>query len=547
MSESFGLKKANRLISLIFMIMIISMIQGCSYYKVSRSQEPPAPTMLKFQDEKKFIILHYGDSAWNFRDIMAGDSVVTGYLYPLRGHDKYKTTNADGVTRYKKRVMKDESEVLNEVHIYTTEMTQQGLIQASFPAAAVNRIDVFDPAVGATVASYVFSGLAIAIPVIVAVALLTKESCPFIYVSDNDSLKFIGEIYSGAIYPSLERDDYLPLPEAKPGQAEYMIRMTNEVHEIQNTNLAELQVIDHPLGTKVLMDKYGNYQTIVNPQSPAEAVNLKGKNILDVIRERDTLLYFGNNLEKDESSTDGIILKFNRPPDASHAKLVIKSKSTFWLDYVFTRFHSLFGDQYDCWVTKQETIPDRQMKDWSIEQKIPLLVYVEKKGKWEFIDYYNVTGPMAAREDVLPIDLTDIKTDTVRIKLEYGFMFWEIDYAGIDFSPNAEVIQRTAILEQAFEKKETDVKKLLESKDLFYYVQDEIGDNADMKFSIPPRIREEQSLFLHSRGYYKILLDAKGKQQVKYLLSFRKKGRFPEFSNQLFHQHAVSDLGNSAN
>ena len=503
--------------------------------------------MLKFQDEKKFIILHYGDSAWHFRDIIAGDSMVTGYLYPLRGHDKYKTTNPDGVSRYKRSVRHDESEVLNEVHIYTTELTEQGFIQASFPAAAVNRIEVFDPAVGATVASYVFSGLAIAIPVIVAVALLTKESCPFIYVSDDDSYKFIGEIYSGAIYPSLERDDYLPLPEAKPGQAEYMIKMTNEVHEIQNTNLAELQVIDHPSGTTVLMDKYGNYQTMVNPQSPAEAMNLKGKNILDVIMERDTLLYFGNNLEKDESSTDGIILKFKRPPDASHAKLVIKAKSTFWLDYVFTRFHSLFGDQYDCWVTKQETIPDRQMKEWSIEQKIPLLVYVEKKGEWKFVDYYNVTGPMAAREDVLPIDLTDIKTDTIRIKLEYGFMFWEIDYAAIDFSPNAEVIQRTAMLEEAIENKETDVKKLLESTDLFYYVQDEIGDNADMKFTIPPRIREEQSLFLHSRGYYKILLEGKGKQQVKYLLSFRKKGRFPEYSNQLFHQHAVSDLRNSAN
>ena len=547
MSKSFILKNANQLISLIFMIMIISMIQGCAYYKVSRSQEPPAPTMLKFQDEKKFIILHYGDSAWNFRDIIAADSVVTGYLYPLRGHDKYRTTNPDGANRYKRSVNHDESEVLNEVHIYTTELAEEGLIKASFPAAAVNKIEVFDPAVGATVASYVFSGLAIAIPVIVVVALLTKESCPFIYVSDDDSYKFIGEIYSGAIYPSLERDDYLPLPGSKPGQAEYKIKMTNEVHEIQNTNLVELQVIDHPSGTSVLMDKYGNYQTMVNPQSPAEAVNLKGKNILEMIRERDTLLYFGNNVEKDESSTDGIILKFKRPPDASHAKLVINAKSTFWLDYVFTRFHSLFGDQYDCWVTKQETIPDKQMKDWNIEQKIPLLVYLEKKGKWEFIDYYNVTGPMAAREDVLPIDLTDVKTDTVRIKLEYGFMFWEIDYAAIDFSPNAEVIQRTATLEVAFENNETDVRKLLESTDLFYYVQDEIGDKVDMRFTIPPRIREEQSLFLHSRGYYKILLEGKGKQQVKYLLSFRKKGRFPEFSNQLFHQQAVSDLVNSAN
>lgn len=550
MSKSFSLKKVNRLISLIILIMILSMIQSCYYYKVTRSSEPPAKTMLKLQDEKKFIILHYGDSAWHFKDIMADDSTITGGIYLLRGHNKYKTTKTDGANRYKKTGLTDEAETTNEVHIYTTELTQPGLIQVSFPVRAVSKIEIYDPAVGATTASWIFSGLGVAagaMAVVAVIVLLTKESCPFIYVSDDDNSKFIGEIYSGAIYPSLERDDYLPLPESKPGQTEYKIKMTNEVHEIQNTNLAELQVIDHPSGTMVLMDKYGNYQTMSNIQSPVEAVNLKGRNILDMLKERDTLLYFGDNLENDAANTDGIILKFNRPLHADHAKLLIKAKSTFWLDYVFTRFHSLFGDQYDCWVKKQETIPDKKMKDWNIEQKIPLLVYVEKGGRWKFIDYYNVTGPMAAREDVLSIDLNDIKNDTVKIKLEYGFMFWEIDYAAIDFSPNVAVNQKTALLENAVENRETDVRKLLESSDLYYYVQDEIGDEVDMKFAIPPRTQPEQTLILHSRGYYKILLDAKGKEQVKYLLSFRKKGRFPEYSNQLFHQQAFSIPGNSAN
>jgi len=59
-------------------------------------------------------------------------------------------------------------------------------------------------------------------------------------------------------------------------------------------------------------------------------------------------------------------------------------------------------------------IPDRQMKSWQVDQKIPLLMYVEKKGKWKYIDYYNIVGPMAAREDVLSIDLTDLKADTVK-------------------------------------------------------------------------------------------------------------------------------------
>lgn len=547
MSKSFSLKKVNRFISLIIMIMIISLIQSCYYYKVTKSKEPPAQALLRLQDSGKYIIIHYDTISRRLSDIVADEDSVRGKLSFLVDHKKYLSTNPDGATRYKKKVLNDESEVLNEVHIFTTGLVKSGTKNVSFPIKGIEKIEIYDRAVGATVASWVFSGLAIAVPVIVVVALLTKESCPFIYVSDNDSYKFIGEIYSGAIYPSLERDDYLPLPRPEPGQSEYNIKMTNEVREIQNTNLIELMVLDHPADTKVLVDKYGNYQTTSDLKAPVKATNLKGRNIFNVIKDEDSLSYFGDKNDRGQTVTDGVILKFPKPKNADHAKLVVKAKSTFWLDYVFTRFHSLFGDQYDCWVKKQETIPDKQMKSWQIDQKIPLLVYMEKKGKWKFIDYYNIVGPMAAREDVLPLDLTDFKGDTIKIKLEFGFMFWEVDYAGLDFSLNVPVTQRTALFESAIDNRETDVKKLLESPDLLYYSQPEIGDEVNMKFSIPPRTRADQTLILHSKGHYKILLDAMGEQQVKYLLPFRKKGRFPEYSGELFRQQTVSDLKKTVN
>jgi hypothetical protein len=541
MSKSSGLKEVNRLISLIILIVIISLIQSCYYFKVAKSTEPPAQSLLRLQESGKYIILHHDTIAWQLLNISADEDSIRGILSSLSDHNKFLAVKPDSPNRYKKRASNDESQVLNEVHIYATNLVESGAKNVSFPVNGIEKIEIYDPAVGATVASWVFSGLAIAIPVIVVVALLTKESCPFIYVSDDDSYKFIGEIYSGAIYSSLERDDYLPLPKQKPGQSEYKIKMTNEVREIQNTNLIELMVFDHPADTKVLVDKYGNYQTTGNLLAPVEAKNLGGRNVLGIIKDEDSLSYFGDNTVSTTETTDGIILKFNRPENADHAKLVVKAKSTFWLDYVFTRFHSLFGDQYDCWVEKQEKIPDRQMKSWQLDQKIPLLMYVEKKGKWKFIDYYNIVGPMAAREDVLSIDLTDLKADTVKIKLEFGFMFWEVDYAAIDFSLNVPVTQRTALFESAIDNTEADVKQLLETSDMLYYVQPEIGDEVNMRFSVPAHTQPEQTLFLHSKGHYKILLDARGEQQVKYLLPFRKKGRFPEYSGELFRQHTGTD------
>jgi len=33
---------------------------------------------------------------------------------------------------------------------------------------------------------------------------------------NGDAFEFMGEIYGGAIFPTLERDDYMPLPNLKP-------------------------------------------------------------------------------------------------------------------------------------------------------------------------------------------------------------------------------------------------------------------------------------------------------------------------------------------
>ena len=306
--------------------------------------------------------------------------------------------------------------------------------------------------------------------------------------TDGSSSDFIGEIYSGAIYPSLERNDYLLLPEAKRGQKEYKIKMTNEMHEIQNTNLIELNVFDHPAGTRVFVDKYGNYQTTGKLQVPVEATNLNGENIMEIIKDKDTLSYLGNKPGKDTKLKDGIILKFKRPDNSASAKLLVNTKSSFWLDYVFTRFHELFRKEYDCWVDKQQKISTKKMKNWMLEQNIPLSVFIEKNGKWHFVDYYNIVGPMAAKEDIMSFDISDIHTDYIKIKLEYGTLFWEVDYAAIDYTKNIPVTQRTAQFESAIDNNEKDVKNLITASDLLYYVMPEVGDAVNMHLQFLNRL-----------------------------------------------------------
>ena len=81
--------------------------------------------------------------------------------------------------------------------------------------------------------------------------MLTKSSSPFIYAYNGESYEFVGEIYSGAIHPPLERHDYLPLPVLQPVENEYSIKIANEIKEIQHTYLTELLVFDHPENAEI--------------------------------------------------------------------------------------------------------------------------------------------------------------------------------------------------------------------------------------------------------------------------------------------------------
>jgi hypothetical protein len=507
---------------------------GCSYYKVNTRQGATAEQVIDFQKNSKYIILHHEHQVWQLTDISADNNLLTGVLARNYGHKYYLTTDSDGINRYKNR------EVLDEIHIYATKFTVGAKDSAHINMGDITRIELYDPAVEATVASYVLSGLgvaALAFVTLMIIVLATKESCPFIYAYDGEKYRFIGEIYSGSIHPPLERHDYLALPGIKPVQGEYRLKISNEIREIQNTNLAELEVYDHPQGVEVLVDKYGKHQTIADAQAPVSASNLLGEDVKSRIGVRDTLSYLGDGLGKDQAQEDGLILRFDRPKGAASAKLVIRAKNTFWLDYIFGKFHDLFGIAYGRWQEKQKSASADGLRRWMLEQKIPLIVSVQRNGEWEMRDYYNLTGPMAYRDDVLCLDLEGLGEGPVYVKLEAGSLFWEIDYVGMDFSRDLPV-QRTVIsLKTAVNEKGEDVKDLLSADDGKYYIQPEIGNQAILAFNALLGSSGARTIVLHSKGHYQILRNPSGRPDREYLESFREKGQLAKFSNQLIRSY----------
>lgn len=362
---------------------------------------------------------------------------------------------------------------------------------------------------------------------------ISGDSCPYVYVNQGDHFGFAGEIYSGAVYASLERNDYLYLPGLVEENGNYLLKISNELDEVQHTNLAELLVIDHPENSRVLFDKYGNCQTADNIMPPISATSLSGADILQVVGNKDSICYFGIDPGIEIPLTGGVNLTFDLPPDVNSCKLFINARNSIWLDHVFHEFHGMLGAYQDTWTKRQDKADPQNFINWALEQKIPLSVYVQNKGEWKFCDYFNLAGPMALKEDVLALDLRDVHERPLKIKLEAGTCFWEIDYVGMDYSTDFTPVITTVSVEHAFTEDQVNVTELLNRVDSAYYVQPETDNVALLSFPVPAARDVERTVILHSKGYYHINRESDGIPRVARLNKIRKPGQFSLYSRDL--------------
>jgi hypothetical protein len=503
-----------------------------NYFKVTKDTKPVSESFTVLQSQNKTFILHLENKSWVFQNPEIKENTLTGIAVKPYESVLAHPVDSSKPNRYKKKY--PENFILNEVHIYCSEFTRLDSSTVSVPFSGIQKIEIYEKDKTATAGSYflgalgITAGVAALLTIIVA---LTKSSCPFIYTFDGDQTVLTGEIYSGSVQPSLERNDYLKIP-CDRKNSELKLKIANEVKEIQHTNLMELWVFYHSKNVQVLVDKYGNYHSFSSLVSPMKAETLAGFDIKELIQAKDSLFYANTEIKGDLPLTDGIVLEFPNPKSTSEAHLVIKAKNSFLLDYMMGQFHNQFGDLYKKWQKKQQNAPAEKLKQWSTDQNIPLSLSVERNGIWEKTDYFNIAGPMAMKEDVLAIPLNGTESNPLKIKLESGNFFWEIDYAGIDYSPKLEINYKVIPVKTAINQAGEDVGKMLFQDDQKYYIQPEVGDNAVVSFALPEMTNDERTVILHSKGWYQILGNPTGTPDREYLETFREPGRFNQFVNE---------------
>lgn len=518
---------------MLFLMLIYS--TECNYYKVKYKTAQDLPSIHDIGQIYKVMILHAGKHVYFLRDIQVDSASISGKIEETNPdiffyHERTRGSDYAFSRRYKS----EQKDILNEVHFYLNR-TELDTATTKIALKDIQEIHIIEKATGKTAASYVFGAIGITAGVFVIVgviALLTKSSCPYVYVNDGGGYVFEGETFGGAIAPNLERDDYMPLPDIQTTGNPYKIRISNELLEKQYTDVAELMVVNHPKNQKVLLDKNGQPQSITNTVNPISATSSNGNNLLSVLQKKDANVFFFNDQNYSQNS---ITLKFKKPINTTTGKLVLNGKNTLWFDYLFGEFIGKFGASYNRWMEQQAKMPSAERLEKIKENEFPLSVYIKKNGKWVFADNLLTVGPLASRDFVIPVELSDIQGDEIEVKIETGFMFWEMDYAGMDFTSNQKLsidILKPTVAAGTGHK---DWTAALKEADKNYMAQDSVGQVTEITYpSVKHNDEQAQTVFLHTRGYYTLIRHFEGLPNIVELNKFKTPGYFSGFSRMKY-------------
>ncbi len=531
------------------MILLASLLVfgGCHRYYMTRNpnvKDNPAEKIDSLKNDQRYFVLHNGGKAWHLGSIVLSEDrqSITGKL------DKLPLIHQTAIANPKK-IYKD-LEVLNEVHLY---IAQDSLIKEGDITLGLNRIqkiEVIEKDPKRTTNSYVLGAIGYTLGTLVVVGIIiaaTKSSCPFVSAYHNNEFALQGEIYGGAIYPQLAREDFMPLRMQRTDDGMLKLKISNELKERQYTDFADLMVVTHDKDMQVIADEKGNLYSVNHPRVPLSAWTGDHKDALPALSNKDdnALLHFDDSTSA--NGTNRVEMKFNNPGNSNKGKLILSLKNSYWLDYLYGELAKNFGSYYATYVKKQTRKPAAEILKWVADQKIPLQVSIKTATGWKKITELTTIGPLATRQIVVPVDLTDLHSDPIEIQLSSGFMFWEIDYAAMDFSndKNFQVESLTPL--SATDETGKNVLTLLKNKDGKYLEQPVPGNVVTLEYKAKPVDEtKSQSYFLHTRGYYTHVRDFKGAPKVAFLRQFEKPGVFPVYSLKLYKQFSKTPMASLA-
>lgn len=524
----------------------ILLLASChNFYKAStiNSSGNATHSIDSLQLLNRYFILRSGGQAYHMKGLQLSQDrktlrAILDTLPPQ--HQMYLTKSRKGKMQYKKSNPEDLA-VLSEVHLYAP------VVQASvgetliLPLEQVQKIEVIEHDKKRTTNSYVIGAIGTTLGAFAVAAIIvaaTKSSCPFVSANDGTGFTLQGEIYGGAIYPQMARHDYLPLKMAPLPDGSLQLKISNELKEIQYTDFANLLVVKHDPAVRILTNESGALYSIRSPQSPVSALLNNRKDVRpSLLQEGDNAITYMDDTTTADAS-NRIDMVYKKVPGAANAKLVLTLKNSYFLDQLYGELAYGFGRKYPKYIQKQAKKPVKDLVQWTKEQQIPLVVSVQTDKGWKQLTELTTIGPLANRSVVVPVDMAGICGDSVNIRVAGGFMFWELDYAGLDFSNEDAYTFESLSPASAIDETGKDVLAVLQEEDGRYLVQPRIGNVATLVYkpAAPQEAAKRYTFILQTKGYYQHIRNFSHRPNVAFLKQFKNPNAFPQYGKKRYRQ-----------
>jgi hypothetical protein len=510
-------------------VLIISLLQSCSYYKLRTANiDESTSAEVIAKNNANYIIVHLGDNIWQLDEAFITTETVTGYLSKMtpKAAEYYRKAVEDN--NY--RVELNDMQFISQLHLHV-EQFKKSDNTVSFKTSDITKIDVMKK-------NRALTTLSKATPVLItvgAIAIFVQVvcNCPHAYSFDGTAYHFNNTLFTGATSEKLERDDYKGMPDYNPESEDYSMIIKNEENEIQYTNLLELIVVNHKSDVDVVTDQNGTIYALKNQIQPITILDDNGADLSNILAYNDDLGHsFDNSGEADYKN---VYATFNKPEDASNAKLVLKAKNTMWSGFVYKEFSKLFGKYYDNWVKRNHKKSREEVMASLKKTGIPMVVSVKKGNQWIDIETIDLIGEVNYNSLVVPIDASLLEGEQIEVRIRSGFMFWDLDYVNIDFTPTTELDVQHLSPTSASGTNSND-QAALSNDDNLYMEHLRTGDSTNILFTGLKPAAANRTIFLHSKGHYIPQDVYKGKLNSKELAKINKDAGMSAYSERLFNK-----------
>ncbi len=521
---------------IVAIVMIVSILQSCSYYKFRTlpdggNKESTEWHVNKRPAYKNYYIVHQGDEAYQINSVDVTQDSIKGTIGTMNA--KVKQYMLSAYEGGRKRVPKADLKYINQLHFFVDSIPVNNN-KVAIAISDVERLDAMNMNAGLKVLT-VTTGAVVGSAAALGLFILIVCNCPHTYVFDGDQYYFNNTLFTGATSEKLERHDYKIMPDYVPDSDQYHFFIRNDENEQQFTNLLELIVVQHEESVDVSMDQAGNIYTLAETTEPTIARDNSGNDLMNLVSYADDVGHMFDNESPDKLNS--VLATFKKPINTKNAKIVLNVKNHQWGGLVYNEFSKLFGKYYDNWVKQNHKKSKEEVMGSLKKAGIPLTVSVKKSGQWVELEDIDLVGSVNYNSLVIPVDADLLTDETIEVRLQSGFMFWELDRINMDFSaPGEKNVQRLAPKSATGSEDRDDTASLTMDDDQ-YMEHLATGDSTFITFEgIQNMEGKSRTIYLHSKGYYLPQEEFAGKLQRKELAKINQQGGLSIFSRELFEQ-----------